>query len=142
MEAYQITDLGVIGGAANSQGTAINTSGEVTGRLFWLDPQNQDHVHAFLWQSGHVTDLGTLPGLPDSTSGGLNNRGQVVGIRAEKVRTQTPERQPNHSSLLRAFVSTGRAMTRLPTMPGYPNGIALAVNNRGQIVGSVRFGQR
>ncbi len=136
--AYRITDLGSIPGATNSQGGTINASGEVTGRMFWAgnaSPSSESFVHAFLWRHGQMTDLETLPGLPDSKSGGLNNRGQIVGY-SEKSGMRPIKNGIASYHTCSAFTFQNGKLARLPTLPGYPNSAAYALNDSGEIVGA------
>src|SRR5437899_963006 len=51
-------DLGGLGG--NSQGNAINASGQVAGYSYLAPPPTYGAQHAFLYSGGSMRDLGTL----------------------------------------------------------------------------------
>lgn len=135
---YRITDVGIIPGATNSQGRAINASGEVTGRMFWKGPSQPPYasfVHAFLWRNGQLTDLGALPGYPDSTSCALNNRGQIVGVTEKSGMRPIPHGSVSYETRS-AFLFQSGKMTRLPSLPSYPDSGAYAISDSGQIIGA------
>ncbi|MGZ5039256.1 MAG: hypothetical protein ACXWHB_14920 [Usitatibacter sp.] len=101
--------LGLIGGDA-SEAAAINGGGDIAGT---------SNGRAFLSRNGSLVDLGTLGGAR-SQAKGLNDRGAVVGMSTDA----------NGQPL--SFLHDG-SMSALPA-PGYSS--AVAVNNRGQVVGS------
>jgi probable HAF family extracellular repeat protein len=76
----RIHDLGTLGGR-NSQGLAINRSGQIVGRSEYEGANAAPH--AFLYADGQMIDLNaTLPAdsgwtLREAT--GINDRGQIVG---------------------------------------------------------------
>jgi probable HAF family extracellular repeat protein len=74
---------------------------------------------AFLYASGAIRDLGTLGGNA-SFANGINSRGEVVGMSTNEFATPTP------------FVYHGT----MRALPGASFASALAINNRGQVVGS------
>lgn len=87
--------------------------------------------HALLWQGGKPRDLGVLPGFRESTARGINNSGQVVGWSSS---TQSgPQR-----FLFRyhAFVWQKGHLRDLGTVPRLENSRAVALNDRGEIVGT------
>jgi probable HAF family extracellular repeat protein len=98
---------------------AINDQGQMVG----LAPSGDD-VHAFLSTYGVIQNLGTLGGQT-SVAYGLNDQGQVVGFSSTA------------SWATHAFLWTvGGGMHDLGT-PGsnYSDSLAMAVNERGQVVG-------
>jgi len=102
---------------------AFNDAGQVIG---WYEADNgQDKtLHAFLWERGKTTDMGTLPGDKGSQPMGINAKGQVVG-------RSFGEDGQEHAFLwergrMRALHGTARQSS------------AWAINDRGQIVGSVQ----
>ncbi|HZZ92023.1 MAG TPA: hypothetical protein VFE23_05635 [Usitatibacter sp.] len=107
-----VTDLGNLGTNANpsSSANAINARGQVAGN---------SNNHAFLYENGAMRDLGTLGGA-SSIAKGIDDRGDVVGMAGDANGVPTP------------FIDAG-VMQALPA-PTYS--AAIAINNRGQVVGS------
>jgi len=76
-----------------------------------------------------ATKMGT--GLPSGAvfeAQGINDSGQVAGLVAYNP---PPSNWP-----YAAFVYSGRTMTNLGTLPGYPSASASAINNSGQVAGT------
>jgi probable HAF family extracellular repeat protein len=107
-----LADLPALGGNASaySAAAAINEQYQVVG---------VSAGRAFLWDRGNLTDLGTLGGSSGAAKG-INDRGEIVGMAS------TSEAQPA------PFLYDG-SMRELPA-PAYSG--ALAINNRGQVIGS------
>ncbi len=83
-----------------------------------------------------ITDLGTLPNLADSYvnswNGGpmINNRGHVAGFANDYG-------NPNAFTADSPFLWTGPGeMVLLPALPGASDTMAMAINDRDQVVGS------
>jgi probable HAF family extracellular repeat protein len=105
----KLTDIG--GAAGSSAATAINVRGQVAGTA---------DGHAFLYDSGSLRELGTLGG-GRSSAAGIDDRGDVVGMAFDAAS------QP----LAFVFDGTMHALAGAPSYSG-----AVAINNRGQVVGS------
>ena len=115
------TDISL--GGSQGIATAINSSGQVTGDSALPD---QVTFHAFLWEAGVIRDLGSLDGPSGSSIGSaIDEKGRVAG------RSST-------SGNVHAFLFDGRAMVDLGTPPGCTFSQALAMNNKGSIVGDAR----
>ena len=117
--AYQLTDLGTIGGST-SVAHAINASGQIVGESVVF---GEAEMHAFLYSNGTMTDLGTFGGS-GSRAYAINNRGEVVG---ESVVFGEMER---HAFLCR----DGADLTDLGTLGG-TRSRANGINAAGQVVG-------
>lgn len=100
------SDLGLDASTA----TGINSRRQIVGT---------SNGHAFLYERGATRDLGTLGG-GSSSAKGINDRGDVVGMSTDAQSQPQP------------FIYDG-AMKALPG-PSYSG--AVAINNRGQVVGS------
>lgn len=128
---YSITDLGTLG--TFNIATGLNNEGAVVG----FSDIPGDH-HAFVWRAGVKTNLGTLGG-PQSVVGfnnPINDSGAVTG--ASTISTTDPNGEDfcviGSTVICLPFVWEKGVMTALPLLGGN-NGMASAINNRGQIVG-------
>jgi probable HAF family extracellular repeat protein len=104
---WRIVDLGL---GDDSDAAAINDRGHVVGN---------SGAGGFLWRRGRVTYLGHLGSRPTD----VNNRDEVVGYSFAADGT-------DHAFLWRRGV-----MTDLGGLPGGGNSYAMAINDRGDIVG-------
>ena len=107
---YQIADLA---GGSNRFGIvyAMNAHGEVVG---------DSNFQACIWSHGTMSIPGSL-GNGFSTARGINDLGQVVGGAA-----------PNGTSV--AFLLDHGVVTNLLTPTGAVYGLAVAINNNGQVL--------
>jgi len=119
-----MTDLGTLGGN-DSEGRAINASGEVVG---WAQTTAGSSDSA-LWSGGKVTDL-TAAGLSGSVAW-INDSGQIVGTDAIG---STGDSQP--------FLDSNGTVTQLPlpnygpaTESGSTTCSAIMINNNGVVLG-------
>jgi probable HAF family extracellular repeat protein len=122
-------DLGTMGGGY-SFGSAINTSGQVTG---WGDTASGIGEHAFRYSGtpgvdGTMTDLGTLGGMY-SEGFAINTAGQVVGD------TYTTGDIERHAFLYTGTPGIDGQMHDLGTLGGTQSA-ADGINASGQIVGT------
>jgi probable HAF family extracellular repeat protein len=106
----KLTSLGSLGAGGESHATRINAHAQIVG---------SSNGHAFIYENGAMRDLGTLGGAV-SAARGLNDFGQIVGMSSTNNGQPAP------------FIFDG-AMRALEG-PGYSH--AIAINNRGQVVGS------
>ena len=122
------TDLGTLGGRANSYALTVTERGQIIGQSETsCCGRRGGSRRAFLWQNGKMRDLGTLGGR-ESLAFATNERGQIVGA------SETARRKWH------AFVWESEKMTDLGTLAGkqgllYPNSLAGAINEHGQILG-------
>ena len=119
--------LGTLGGHSSSA-RAINDPGQVVGGSFVTDPVA---YHAFLWDTTNgMIDLGTLgeEGVAGAGSwaNAINNAGQVVGT-SQKV---------NGGAMYPFIWDSVSGIAELGT-PGAWTGEATAINDYGQVVGSL-----
>ena len=149
-----MTDLGTLGGPNSSvgepvkddkglvAGTAqineIDPFGEYWGAGFFCTAENcqgwQNLELGFLWKNGVMTALPTLGGN-NGEAFGVNNRGQAVGLA--ETATQDPSCIPPQVLDFEAVIwgpKPGQVET-LPLLPGDSSGAALAINDKGQVVG-------
>jgi probable HAF family extracellular repeat protein len=132
---YAIEVLGTLGGDSEAHG--LNNRGSVPGQ----SSLSNGALHAFLWRKGVMTDLGTLGG-PDSFVSVANHTVSERDVLVGFSETSTPDPNgenfcnPNFANNLVClpFASENGVMTPLPTLGG-TNGVALGINNRGQIGG-------
>src|SRR5690349_41678 len=115
----KITNLGSLGGQ-NSMATAINDVGVIVG---FSEVKNGDR-HAFIWQSGvGMKDLGGLGGHSTQATG-INHAGKIVGW------SET-------AAGVRHVVSWKNGVISDLGTHGHADGVATAVNNPGQIAGTL-----
>jgi probable HAF family extracellular repeat protein len=124
-------DLGTLPSGTQSEGFAVNSSGQVTGWAEVQDAPNFFSQHAFLYSDGKMQDLGALPGgsssfgvgINDGLSRGRNNEIQVTGY------------SNTASGFYHAFLYTDGKMEDLGTLPGGSSSIGYAVNQSGEVAG-------
>ncbi len=141
---YKLIDVGTFGGPqsffANGypQSKILNTRGNSVGTADTLisDPYSPNCItdcfvaHAFLSRDGVLTDLGALPGVNTSLPFAISEHGLIVGISENGTidpLTGFPEFDP-------VFWANGK-IHNLGTFGG-SQGVALGVNDRGQVVGA------
>jgi probable HAF family extracellular repeat protein len=116
-------DLGTLGGRFSGS-SAINDRGQVVGNSSTLSDAS---IHAFLGENGAIRDLGTLAGdTGRSHAQDINNKGDVVGSSTAAV-----PGGPTHPVIW----PRGGAPVDLQPLPGFAQGGAEAINDRGDIVG-------
>lgn len=134
----RIRNLGTLGGN-ESIAYGINDSGQVAGGALNTIPDpftsafvlwGATQVHAFLWQKGVMQDLGTLGG-PDSMAFSINERGLLSGMAATNSVVNPTTGLPT----IDPFIWEDDHMVDLGSFGG-TFGIANALNNRGQVVGT------
>jgi probable HAF family extracellular repeat protein len=140
-------DLGTLGepdSGAFSQGFSVNERGEAVGfsDTSSPDPLEEDFCHdglgftclPFLWRKGVMTPLPLLGGN-NGGAFGINNRGEIVGQAENSIFDPTCDGLPQVFQLEPVLWQKGEARA-LPTLAGDPDGLALAVNDKGQVVGA------
>ena len=121
----KMIDLGTLGARfTSSTATAINGLGQIVGTSYLAKvTQTGQQGHAFLWQNGKMTDLGTLgAGYATSEAAALNASGEIVG----SSRSASGPARP-------VLWREGRV---LPLYGGTSYGAAVAINDRGQVIGA------
>jgi len=121
-----VHDLGTLPGGRIAAAVAINNRSQIVGTSDFL-VDNRNGEHPFLYENGHMTDLGTLPGgFHFGYATDINDRGQIVGNTASNIAN------------VRAFLYEAGEMKDLAGANGGIT-VALAINNRGVIVGWTEF---
>ena len=131
-------DLGTLGGN-DASATTVNERGQIVGVSYTNTTPNETTgvptMHPFVWENGAMRDLGSLGGtlaMPGSFtfSGGsrvLNDIGEMAGTS-----------MLDGDEVLHAFVWSNGSITDLGTLGGRTSE-ALAINNKGQVVGRARL---
>ncbi len=129
----RIIDLGTLGGNESSA-FSVNSRGQVVGVAVNTIPDPfsflATQLRAFLWQNGSMQDLGTLGG-PEGWALFINERGQVAGLSLTNFTANPTTGFPTQDP----FLWEKGKMLDLGTLGGTV-GSPLALNNRGQVVGS------
>lgn len=157
----QLSDMGVLPGALDSQARAINNAGVATG---WGSVRRNLEQTAILYSNGQ---LQRLVSTSDATTGyAINSAGWVAGIMGNvpffydgSVHPLTTPNFPGEAwgindrgevtgwadigpnDAQRAFLYDG-AMHDLGTLPGGDISYAFAINNRGDVVGNADTADR
>ncbi len=135
-------ELGTFGGQ-NSTAYAVNVRAQAVGwaETSQVDPYGEDFcgfgTHneclPFIWQFGLMTPLPTLGGK-SGTAYAINSRGQVAGV-SETARMDPGCPAPQKFQF-KPVLWTNGAVQELPTAAGDMAGLAMSVNENGQVVGS------
>ena len=132
-----LRDLGEIFGGHFNYAQSVNERGDIVGAA---DLAGDLTAHAFMIRNASLIDLGVAPGDTNSAAFGVNNRGQVVGISALFI--DPPPAPPSINFLCpchAAIWQDGAATdlnTLIPPGSGWQLILAIAINDRGQIVGN------
>lgn len=150
-----MTDLGTLGGLNSSVGLPVKNDGgfimgtaqtstfdplgEFWGAAFFCANGNcqgwQNLELGFLWKNGVMAALPTLGGN-NSFATGVNNRGQVVGV-AETATQDLGCLSPQVLDFDAVIWGPKPGQVRvLPVFPGDSVAAAIAINDKGQVVGT------
>jgi probable HAF family extracellular repeat protein len=137
----EVEDIGTIEGGDFSGAYAVNESGVATGYATFADNGLQ---HAILSQPGNPTpqDLGALPGGNNSVGYALNDSGVVVGeseFEFDFGGSTTPE---SHAFIYTPDGDMVDLNDLIPANSGWILESATGINNKGQIVGYGRIGEK
>jgi probable HAF family extracellular repeat protein len=108
----------------NSTATDVNDAGDVSGSVTTAD----GFTSAAVWSSGTVTALPPLPGHASAMALSINNSGVLAGLSTNGDGVPRPVRWVNGLPEDLGHLDSGDT----------PFGVALAINDAGEIVGSVR----
>jgi probable HAF family extracellular repeat protein len=129
----RMSDLGTLPSGMNSEGAAVNSSGQVTG---WAEISNAEHTffyqHAFLYSDGAMQDLGTLPGGSTSFGTGISDgwgKGESKGVQVTGYSSTV-------SGYDHAFLYSGGNMQDLGTLLGGRSSMGYAINRSGEVTGT------
>lgn len=150
---YKLVDLGTFGGpqsyvyAPNSYAQVLNDKGTVAGwadTFIYPDPFSpycfsDCYVsHAFQSWNGTISDLGALSGGMSSAASWISSDGLIAGW-SENGSTDPSFPVPG-IPVTHAVLWKDSAITDLKTLKDGYQSVALAVNNRGQVVGAADNG--
>jgi probable HAF family extracellular repeat protein len=139
-------DLGTLGGPNSSVPFTIKDDrGYVAGiaDTATMDPAHENfcafgdgyECEAFLWRNGVMTQLPNTLGGNNSRAAGANNPGQIVGWAENTTQDPTCISPAVYQYKPVVWGPKNGQMQVLPTLSGDPDGAAVAINNKGQIVG-------
>lgn len=114
----------------SSEAYGVNETGQVVGSA--ETRQGPEVHHAFLWEEGVMQDIGG--GRNDwsiSRAFDINSESQIVGYYAQDA----GRRETGRAYERYAFLWENGRRELIGTLPGHSSSVALAVNNRTQIVG-------
>lgn len=135
--SYRVTELGVLHNGVFGCAMGLNNKGWTESMDGFLDNSGNFVGRAVINVDGLKIDLGTLGG-PDSWIywGGINQQGEAVGEAETSVPDPDGEDFCGFGTKLtcRPFIWQNGDKRTLPTLGGN-NGLASAINNRGQITG-------
>jgi probable HAF family extracellular repeat protein len=143
-----LTDLGTLGGL-NSVADGPNAGEELAIYSETSEPAYKDedfcgfgnHLQclAAIWRQGKMTPLPALPGGDSAQALAVNNEGQLVGM-AEKGTLEKPGYCATPFQVLDfepvIWGAKPEEIRELPPLPGDTVGVALAVNDKAQVVGT------
>ena len=115
--------------SASSKTRDINRHGHIVGSIRW----SHDEARAALWQDGRLTVLETRDGW-QSRARAINDQGQIVGAEYTRVSWRNPWGHQQDSEVIHAIVWEDGKRRELDQQ-GNVSTEALAINERGQIVG-------
>jgi probable HAF family extracellular repeat protein len=139
-------DIGTPGlGGPNNEAFGVNLFGQTVGgaESSLTDPEDFCGFNAygfpsstaclpFLWQDGVMTKLATLGG-ENGIANMINNAGQAAGV-AETAMKDPADGCPVHR--FKPVVWRNGKAYALPTFPGDTDGVATAINDKGQAAGA------
>jgi len=143
-----LADLGTLGGL-NSVADGPNAGDELAIYSETSEPAYKDedfcgfgnHLQclAAIWRQGKMTPLPALPGGDSAQALAVNNEGQLVGL-AEKGTLEKPGYCATPFQVLDfepvIWGAKPDEIRELPPLPGDTVGVALAVNDKAQVVGT------
>ena len=113
--------------------TAINNTGQVVGHTVVAQPLVTGPDIPFLYSGGVLTNILGINDLTIATANGINNKGQIVGTCTPTIYAVCP--------FYYAFLISGGQTINLNSIATPPSGYymatALAINDAGEIVGSL-----
>lgn len=112
-------ELGSLTGAGSTFANGISNAGLVVGAATGEDGAQ----HAFLWDQGQLAALAEPPGASASAATGVNSSGLIVGSATISG---------NSVPVIWTGPTAGATLTGL----SFPDGVASAVNEAGQVVGT------
>ena len=142
------TDIGTLGiGIANSWAYVVNERGQAVGlsETWGRDPYNEDFCGfkalglpswgsrcvPFVWQNGVMTPLPTLGNNGEASW--INAQGEVAGWSENA--TVDPDCPAPQKFQFKPVIWQNGKIQELPTSGGDPNGVAIGMNDSGQVAG-------
>jgi probable HAF family extracellular repeat protein len=138
--SYRVTDLGALHDGVFGCAMGLNNRGWAESMDGYLDVKGNFVGRAVINVDGLKVDLGTLGGRDSWIYwGGINEQGEAVGEAETSILERNGEDFCGFGTGLtcRPFLWQNGDMKALPTLGGN-NGLASAINNRGQITGKAQ----
>lgn len=126
---YAVTDLGTLGGPT-AVAHGINGPGQVVGEADTIGGIR----HAFIWTSGSIQDLNAL--IEPNAAYAINNQNQVVGSEGPTLQVVDGGLTGPPGPANGFFWTSAEGIQTLPSLPGAPYTVGLAINAAGQIAGT------
>lgn len=139
----KMIDLGTLGGPHSAPGFTPFIGEVIVGasEILTPDPNGADFCFTgtqlecvpVVWRGGKIQTLPTLGGA-NGAANEMNSRGQIAGV-AENTLPGPPCFAPSNILEFKPVLYERGEIQELPTFLGDPNGVALAINNQGQVAG-------
>ncbi len=127
---------------------STNNRGQIAGSFEIDDNGEPKRIVAVLWNNGRRVTLGVAKGFQNSIAYRINDKGQAIGVNFYYANADgkhiSAEEYSNPARLVHptywhsaGFIWTGGRMRQLPSPSGYTLCLPTAINEHGDVVGTV-----